>query len=89
MVVPSPRIRLPPSKFAESLSLDYPILSDPSGEAAKAFGVYNPERNLAARVTFVVGEDGKILAVEDKVNVENHGTDLAAKLKEVGVAEKN
>lgn len=76
-------------KFAESLSLDYPILSDPTGEAAKAFGVLNPERNVAARVTFVVGENGKILAVEDKVNVESHGTDLAAKLKEVGVAEKN
>jgi peroxiredoxin Q/BCP len=74
-------------KFAESLKLDYPILSDPSREAATAFGVLN-ERNMASRVTFVIGEDGKILAVDDKVNVQSHGTDLAAKLKEVGVAEK-
>jgi peroxiredoxin Q/BCP len=74
-------------KFAESLELDYPILSDPSREAAKAFGVLN-ERNMSSRVTFVIGENGKILAVEEKVNVENHGSDLAAKLKEVGVAEK-
>jgi peroxiredoxin Q/BCP len=74
-------------KFAESLKLDYPILSDPSREAAAAFGVLN-ERNMASRVTFVIGEDGKILAVDDKVNVQSHGSDLAAKLKEVGVSEK-
>lgn len=74
-------------KFAESLELDYPILCDPSREAAGAFGVLN-ERNMASRVTFVIGENGKILAVEEKVNVESHGTDLAAKLKEVGVGEK-
>src|ERR1700726_4018372 len=29
-------------KFAESLMLDYPILSDPSTEVARAYGVYNP-----------------------------------------------
>jgi len=74
-------------KFAESLSLDYAILSDPSKEAAKAFGVLNA-RGMANRWTFFIGKDGKIAHIDQKVNVENHGRDVAAKLKEMGVAEK-
>jgi peroxiredoxin Q/BCP len=74
--------------FAKSLELDYPILCDPSGENAKKFGVYNAERNAAARVTFVVGKDGKVLAVLDKVNTESHGSELAKLLDELKIERK-
>lgn len=74
-------------KFAESLSLDYPILSDPSKEAAKNFGVLN-ERGMANRWTFFIDKDGKIAKVDQKVNTENHGKDIAASLKEIGAAAK-
>ena len=67
-------------KFAESLSLDYPILSDPSKETAKAYGVLN-ERGMANRWTYYIDKNGKIAAVEQKVNVENHGKEIAAKLE--------
>jgi len=74
--------------FAKSLELDYPILCDPAGENAKKFGIYNAERNAAGRVTFILGKDGKVLSVIDKVNTESHGSDLAKLLDELKVARK-
>ena len=74
-------------KFAESLELDYPILSDPSKETAKAYGVLN-DRGMANRWTFYIGKDGKILHVDRGVKAAQHGSDIAAKLKELGVPEK-
>jgi peroxiredoxin Q/BCP len=75
-------------KFAESLQLDFPILSDPTRDVAKAYGVISGEKKNPSRWTFYIGKDGKILFVDDKVKTATHGTDLAAKLKELGVAEK-
>ena len=34
-------------KFAESLDLDYPILSDPDKTVAKAYGVFTAQRGIA------------------------------------------
>ena len=73
--------------FAQSLNADYPILSDPTKETAKAYGVLS-ERGFANRWTFYIGKDGKVLFIDDKVKAASHGGDLAAKLKELGVAEK-
>ncbi len=76
------------TEFAKSLEVDYPILSDPSGKVAKAYGIYAADRNIASRVTFIIGKDGKILAIDKKVATESHGADIAAKLKELGVEAK-
>ncbi len=74
--------------FAKSLELDYPILCDPQGQNAKMFGVLADGKTTASRVTFVIGADGKVLAVEDKVKTETHGEDLAKLLDELKVAHK-
>lgn len=50
------------TKFAESLKTPFPLLSDPDGAVAKAYGVWNAE-GYASRVTFVIGKDGKVEAV--------------------------
>ena len=50
------------TKFAESLTLPFPLLADPEGVAAKAYGVANPA-GYANRVTFVIEKDGKISKV--------------------------
>lgn len=72
--------------FAKSLELDYPILSDPDGSVAKKFGIAKVGANPTAnRVTFIVGKDGKILAIDDAVKTASHGQDLAAKLEALGV----
>jgi peroxiredoxin Q/BCP len=75
-------------QFAESLNADYPILSDPEGKVAKAYGIYNADRNAAQRVTFIIDKQGKIAAIDKTVKTETHGADIAAKLKELGVEEK-
>jgi len=50
------------TKFAKSLNLEFALLSDQDGTAAKAFGILN-ERNMAGRTTFVIDRDGKIQEV--------------------------
>ena len=76
------------AKFAESLELDYPILSDPGRKTAEAFGVLNKERNVAQRWTFFIDKDGKILEIDKKVRAEQHGKDIAQKLADLGVEKK-
>lgn len=72
-------------KFAESLELDFPILSDPEKNVAKAYGVVTPERQVAQRWTFYIGPDGKILAVDRNIQVKTAAQDISAKLGELGV----
>lgn len=73
------------AKFAKSLDLDYPILSDPGKKVAEAFGVVGPTRPLPQRWTFYIGEDGKILHIDKGVNPGEHGADMAKQLKELGI----
>lgn len=72
-------------KFAESLQVDYPILSDPEKKVAKAYGVVGPGQTVARRWTFYIDENGKILAIDKEVRTGFHGEDVAEKLKKLGV----
>lgn len=74
--------------FAESLTVDYPILSDPDSSVAKKYGVLNAAGTAAQRWTFYIGADGKILAIDKSVKTETHGADVAGRLGELGVARK-
>jgi len=53
---------------------DYAILADPNRETAKAYGVVNKERGFANRWTFYIGKDGKILAIDKKINTDKAGS---------------
>jgi len=65
-------------KFAESLGLEFALLSDPSGEIAKKYGVYNEERGIASRKTFVVDKAGKIVHTEEgSAAIDHTGAALA------------
>jgi peroxiredoxin Q/BCP len=75
-------------RFAESLALDYPVLSDADCSTAKEYGLVKPGGKNPARRTIYVGKDGKILHIDEKVSVGSHGGDVATKLKELGIAEK-
>jgi len=75
-------------KFAEDLGLDFPILSDPSRQAALAYGVVDNDKQMARRWTIYITADGKLAAIDKSVKVGSHGADIAARLKELGVAEK-
>lgn len=75
-------------EFADELKVDYPILSDPSKEVAKAYGVVHDKRAVPERWTYYIGPNGKILYIDKMVKTATHGKDMAAKLKELGVKEK-
>lgn len=70
-------------KFAESLGLDYPILSDPTKETAKAYGVLGAN-GLASRWTFYIGKDGKVLQIDQAVQTSDHGKQVAEQLQKLG-----
>jgi peroxiredoxin Q/BCP len=70
-------------RFAESLGLTYPILSDPTKEAARAYGVLGPS-GYASRWTFYIGADGRVLDIDRKVSPGSHGADVVARLTEPG-----
>jgi peroxiredoxin Q/BCP len=74
-------------KFAEELQADYPILSDPDKKVAAAYGVLSGS-GFAARTTFYIGPDGKILDIDRKISVRTAGADIAKRLGELGVARK-
>ncbi len=76
------------AEFAKSLELDYPILCDPKGTNATLFGVLSSDGTKASRTTFIISKEGKIAAVESKVNTETHGKDLAEQLEKLGVEKK-
>jgi thioredoxin-dependent peroxiredoxin len=73
------------TRFAESLNLDYPILSDPTKQTARAYGVLGVT-GLASRWTFYIGTDGRLLEIDRSVHARTHGADVVAALKRLGVA---
>ncbi|MBX6312963.1 MAG: peroxiredoxin [Isosphaeraceae bacterium] len=72
-------------KFAEKYGFDFPILSDPGKSVAKAYGVLGP-RGVAQRWTFYIDKDGVIREIDKKINTAQAAVDVAAKLKELGLA---
>ena len=71
--------------FAQSLGIDFPVLSDPKRKVAEAYGVATPG---IARWTFYIGSDGNILYIDKAVMPSNHGKAIAAKLAELGVPKR-
>ncbi len=70
--------------FAKKTGADFPMLSDPSKDAAKAYDVLNFMR-VASRVTFYISKEGKILKIDDDINPETAAEDIAKHLKELNV----
>jgi peroxiredoxin Q/BCP len=80
------------TKFAQQHEADFPILADPSKEVAKAYGVIRtdvaPERQFAARWTFYIAPDGRILAIDKSPTTATAGEVMIKKLEELGVRKK-
>ena len=80
------------TKFAKENDADFAILADPSKETAKAYGVIRtdvpPERQFAARWTYYIGPDEKILAIDKTPTTATAGAMMAKKLEELGIKKK-
>jgi len=76
-------------KYAESMDLDFPILSDPGCEIARAFGVFSEEHGVARRWTYYIAADGTVLYIDRAVKTATAGPDVAARLDELGVPKRS
>jgi len=74
--------------FAEQQNADFPLLSDPGKETARAYGVLSEERGVAMRHTFYIDQEGVILAIDREVKPETSAEDMASKLAELGISTK-
>jgi peroxiredoxin Q/BCP len=73
--------------FAEQQNADFPLLSDPTKETARAYGVLNEERGVAMRQTFFyIDQNGTIVAIDREVKPETSAEDMASKLAELNTA---
>jgi len=72
-------------KFIAKHNLNFTLLTDSDGKIADAYGVRMTGKNMARRVSFLIGKDGKILHVTDSPNADMHlaeMSDAVAKSKE-------
>lgn len=67
--------------FTEKYSLNFPLLVDTDATICEAFGV--PHDGGARRVTFLIGTDGTIARVWEKVSAATHRADVAEALAEL------
>jgi len=74
-------------KFQEKYHLPFPLLADADKKLCNAFGVIQ-EKNMygkkvlgVVRTTFIIGPDGKIVHVFEKVKPEGHSEEVLEYLK--------
>jgi peroxiredoxin Q/BCP len=74
------------AKFKEKFDLPFTLLADEEKAAAQAYGVYQ-EKNMygkkvmgIVRTTFVIGPDGKIEKIYNKVTAKGHAAEVLAGL---------
>lgn len=71
--------------FAEQQKADFPLLSDPTKETARAYGVLS-FAGFAKRHTIYIAKDGTIAAIDTDVRPATSAEDIATRLGELGVA---
>ena len=74
------------AKFKEKYDLPFTLLADQDKAAAEAYGVYQ-EKNMygkkvmgIVRTTFVIGPDGRIEKIYNKVKAKGHAGEVLAEL---------
>ena len=74
------------AKFATKYSLTFPLLADPDHEVIEQYGVWQ-EKSMygknymgVARVTYLIGADGKVVKRWDGVKVDGHAEEVLQEL---------
>lgn len=68
-------------EFRKKHSLPFPLAADEDGNIQKAYGVPNAFPGIAARMTFLVGPDGKIVHVWTDVDPAIHADEVLGRVK--------
>ena len=66
--------------FAKETNADFPMLSDPTKNIAKAYNVLNLFR-VANQVTFYISKEGIILKIDEEINPKTAAEDMAKNLE--------
>lgn len=69
------------SGFVQAHELRYPMISDSDGSLARQFGVLNPDKSRARRVTFVIAQDSTIQTCYDPVAISRHAEQVVTDLQ--------
>ena len=75
------------AKFKEKLGLPFTLLADSDHAVAEQYGVWQEKINYGktymgvVRTTFLIGRDGRITHVFEKVNAKGHAAEVAAALE--------
>ncbi|MEQ8514933.1 MAG: thioredoxin-dependent thiol peroxidase [Chromatocurvus sp.] len=91
-VSPDPVARL--AKFIEKQDLNFTLLSDEDHAVAEKYGVWGLKKFMGResmgilRTTFVIGKDGRLKHVMDKVKTKSHHDDVVALVSELGLGDK-
>ncbi|MDP5054668.1 MAG: peroxiredoxin [Congregibacter sp.] len=72
------------TEFADDTGADFPLLSDPDGEVAKAYGVFT--MGFARRYTYYIDVNGVITHIDAAVQPSTSAEDMIANLEKLGVA---
>ena len=66
--------------FSEKFSFPYPLLCDVNREVSLSYeAVDSQDDQYAARISYVIGEDGKILESIENIDTKNHSNDLCSR----------
>jgi len=85
-ISPDPVARL--AKFAERDGLAFDLLSDEDHQVAERYGAWGPKKFMGReflgilRTTFIIGRDGRLRQVMDKVNTKTHHQEVLAWLRQ-------
>src|SRR5580658_3367286 len=62
--------------FISKYTLNFPLLADTDGKIADTYGVRMTGKNMARRVSFLIGLDGKIVHVTDSPSADVHLSEM-------------
>lgn len=88
-VSPDPVAKL--ARFVDKQNLNFTLLSDEDHAVAEKYGAWGLKKFMGReftgvlRSTFVIGKDGRLKHVMDKVNTKSHHDDVVALIKELGL----
>lgn len=77
-------------KFKAKYSLNFTLLSDPSGETLNAYGAWGKKmfgKEGTLRKTFIINPDGQVVKVYGRVTPLGHGEQLVNDLKTLQAAQ--
>ncbi len=88
-VSPDPVARL--GKFIEKQDLNFTLLSDEDHAVTEKYGAWGLKKFMGRefmgvlRTTFIIGKDGRLKHVMDKVKTKTHHDDVIALIKDLGL----